>query len=562
MWTLEELAWPFCPRYVPDLKIVQTLELVVKDLFQEKFRQDQSNEKKRKSFERQQDHEKGYDRKTYKAIKEPPKQFIQGLNVDNHLPCELIRVHPDTIDVSLREQSHNLHTGQQVTIMGQKGTVDDITEERIQINMDTAEIDFPDQFHIVVQTFGMTPDHIHQALEAYWGPIWNRDNPMESDGMDPFFQQILQTVTLPQVCEPLFSMGNIQEWELTIKKLGSHAAPGPDGWYNSELKQLPKRALQDLISIFTDESFQGFPETFMRARVVALPKQDNIESASQTRPITILPTLFRLWTAHFSRLTLEKAHKTLPTELTGFVKGRGGSESMYSLAWDIEQAHAKKQNLAGITLDLTKAFNQFPRKKTAILMKRMGVPTNLVDQWFHSLNNIGRFFDHRGYISSRIPCSTGVAEGDAASIVAMLAVSLTWVEFLRDTGVCTKAYADNLSWSSDNFQAHEIGLQRTIQYFSNMSIPIDWNKTWVWCTQTNQAANWQQIAQRQLPAGKQLQFLEASVDLGVVQNYGPIKRLLSTTERLNKAKIRLEKLFKQNLDVPTVAKVIQSSVWP
>ena len=561
VWTLEELAWPFCPRYVPDLKIVQTLELVVKDLFQEKFRQDQSNEKKQKSFDRQQDHEKGYDRKTYKAIKEPPKQFIQGLNVDNHLPCELIRVHPDKIDVSLREQSHNLHTGQQVTIMGHKGTVEDITEERIQINMDTAEIDFPDQFHIVAQTFGMTPDHIHQALEAYWGPIWNRDNPMESDGMDPFFQQILQTVTLPQVCEP-FSMGNIQEWELTIKKLGSHAAPGPDGWYNSELKQLPKRALQDLISIFTDDSFQGFPETFMRARVVALPKQDNIESASQTRPITILPTLFRLWTAHFSRMTLEKAHKTLPTELTGFVKGRGGSESMYSLAWDIEQAHAKKQNLAGITLDLTKAFNQFPREKTAILMKRMGVPINLVDQWFHSLNNIGRFFDHRGYISSRIPCSTGVAEGDAASIVAMLAVSLTWVEFLRDTGVCTKAYADNLSWSSDNFQAHEIGLQRTIQYFSNMSIPIDWNKTWVWCTQTNQAANWQQIAQRQLPVGQQLQFLEASVDLGVVQNYGPIKRLLSTTERLNKAKIRLEKLFKQNLDVPTVAKVIQSSVWP
>lgn len=560
-WILEELEWPLCPRYTPPLSVIQSLEAVVKNVFQQKLHQDQANAKKHSSFQKTLDHEKCYDRQTYKAIKEPPKQFIQGLNVTQSLPCSLHRVHPQFVEVRLLQQEHNLHPGEEICIMGHPGIVQGENDDLTTICFDTSLLDFPDHFDIQVTRFGMTPSHIHKALIGYWKPIWNRDPENTEEEFDPFFRDLLQQTELPQVCDS-FQMNDIEQWERTIKNLGTHSAPGPDGWYNSELKQRPRSAVRELVAIFQHDSFHGFPETFMTARVVALPKQSLIDNASQTRPITILPTLFRLWTANFSRLTLANAHNTLPAELTGFVKGRGGSESMYSLAWDIEQAHATKINLAGITLDLSKAFNQFPRKKTAALMKHMGAPAKFVDQWFHSLNNIGRFFDHRGYISDRIPCTTGVAEGDAASIVAMLAISVTWVELLRDTGIKSKAYADNLSWSSQDFQAHEDSLIRTIRYFENMQVPIDWSKTWVWCTKTSQLAKWKDIGQRQLPEGQQLQPLEASVDLGVVQNYGPIKRLLTTRERLAKAKTRLEKLYRQNLAVPIVAKIIQSAVWP
>ena len=154
---------------------------------------------------------------------------------------------------------------------------------------------------------------------------------------------------------------------------------------------------------------------------------------------------------------------------------------------------------------LAKAFNQFPREKIVSITKYLGIPEHLVHSWIKSLGHMRRHFNHRGWISDGIHSTTGVAEGDSASIIAMRGVALYWVTHLKKYGACVRAYADNLSWCAPDFHIHESCLQETVRIFSEFGIPIDWNKTWVWCTQTSQRAKWQDLAERHLN-GQQLLF--------------------------------------------------------
>ena len=125
----------------------------------------------------------------------------------------------------------------------------------------------------------------------------------------------------------------------------------------------------------------------MKARVVPLPKKYDTDTANHTRPITVLPTLYRLWSAVMAHQLVQSLTAVLPQGMIGFVKGRSGHTGMYQLAWQIEQAHYPGSPLSGLTLDLTKAFNQFPRVPVMILQS-MGIPEPILQNWIFSLNQM------------------------------------------------------------------------------------------------------------------------------------------------------------------------------
>lgn len=60
-----------------------------------------------KTHEMTHDHVYGYDREVYKPIKEPPKQFSQGMWVTKDLRCELFRdVADECVVVTFLENNH------------------------------------------------------------------------------------------------------------------------------------------------------------------------------------------------------------------------------------------------------------------------------------------------------------------------------------------------------------------------------------------------------------------------------------------------------------------------
>ena len=234
---------------------------------------------------------------------------------------------------------------------------------------------------------------------------------------------------------------------------------------------------------------------------------------------------------------------------------------MYDLCWKIEAAHHQKLTLAGLTLDLTKAFNQFPRVPVKMLLIRMGLPDHIALSWLNSLNNLHRHFDHRGWASQGITSTTGVPEGDGMSILCMLAIAQLWAKIVAHPELQLMAYADNLSWSSNSFEVHAQTLGLTIDYFGMLHIPIDWSKTWVWCTNPADNLQWKQISQQLLPEGCELCIQSEAMDLGVSTNYSSHNRLNNFHEKYQQVSKRLEKLFRENYTLPLTAKLIQTAVW-
>ena len=136
-----------------------------------------------------------------------------------------------------------------------------------------------------------------------------------------------------------------------------------------------------------------------------------------------------------------------------------------------------------------------------------------------------------------------------------------WVNYIQHPDLTPMAYADNLSWSSASFEAHEQTLARTIHFFQLLQIPIDWEKTWVWSMSSSDQQQWHRISQQILPEGCALSISHEAMGLGVSMNYSSHNRLNNFQDKFQLVTKRLEKLFRENYSLPLTSKLIQSAVW-
>ena len=398
-WICDTLQWPFVTMMLPQFEILQALEEAVFNYQQNMQKLEQQQRQDNVYLEQQMDHLYNHDRKTYASIREPPMQFIHMLSTQWH------------VELVIHEIELNLTTFQAISgDVPQLGAICEYDQSRAVvittqenafqvrwISSNVPTFSLGQSIQAKIESRGMQPGDIHQALHQFWQPIWNRDTPEESQSED-YWQdvaEVLDTIHMPQISTDL-DLESIGVWQKAIQNTNSSSAPGADGWYYEELKALPPNAPKELIGVFSHHSFQGFPTELMKARVVPLPKKEETESAAHTRPITVLPTLYRLWSAVVSQQIMEKAASVLPPGMIGFVKGRSGHTGMYQLAWQLEQAHFLGHPLSGLTLDLTKAFNQFPRIPVLMILQSMGIPIHILQKWIFSLNQMEKFFDHRG----------------------------------------------------------------------------------------------------------------------------------------------------------------------
>ena len=84
-------------------------------------------------------------------------------------------------------------------------------------------------------------------------------------------------------------LGRTLNWEFTIARTNAKSAPGTCGWRYSELKLLPRPAIQHLAKLFQQViETAGFTANFMTARTVLLAKVEQPQHIGHGRPITCL----------------------------------------------------------------------------------------------------------------------------------------------------------------------------------------------------------------------------------------------------------------------------------
>ena len=321
-----------------------------------------------------------------------------------------------------------LRTQCQVYTSSGKAVVEDVLVETEGERADLVKLNFleqgpPPQCKLSQTTQAVTGPELEREFSEFWVRLWWRDSRLASRSIEEWGAFLQEVPDAPEHVAPIaIPLTDVNLWEQAQARIRPHRATGYDGFSPSELKDIRGSQLQDLVALFDVAVRKGYPAHLARARVHTLAKVDVPESFSDGRPITIFGATYRLWASIVARAVLQSWSAWLPDAVAGSVPGRSSRDIAYRIQCAVEEALAGRSPLGGFSIDITKAFNQLPQPPVMLLLKRLGVPPDIVDFWHNFLQVSERSPVLGGGIGTPIGSTTGAPEGDPMAVVAMASV--------------------------------------------------------------------------------------------------------------------------------------------
>ena len=219
-------------------------------------------------------------------------------------------------------------------------------------------------------------------------------------------------------------------------------------------------------------------------------KRHDATSPSQTRPLIVLPTLYRVWAITRARQILAWMSSWAPQEIKGFIRGRSASDCWRFVACQVERALITGDTgaLTGGVLDIIKCFDHLPRHPIFAAALMLGLPKQILEPWARYLSSLERRFLVFGHPSPGLRSTTGFPQGDPLSVVAMLIISLLWLISLKAVvpAIMPLVFADNWEWLTDSVQntVRAMNHSRTFCAMLDLSMATSRTelKTWTWST--------------------------------------------------------------------------------
>ena len=220
-----------------------------------------------------------------------------------------------------------------------------------------------------------------------------------------------------------------------VDKRKQTASPGVDGWRTAELQALPAIAFAPWARLWNkieDGSFR-LPTIFQCARLVMLPKPDAKSLMPiDKRLITLMCVPYIMWSkARFDHLQ-EWQQKVFPPTLCGGIQGRQAADIAHIIAARCEHAIAFQKPICGIKLDRSKCFDRIIPRIVADFAKILGMDPKFLKVWLQVYEDFRRFLCMGHAISkSSLSNLNGVAQGDAASVVAINILMTGWTAIVE-----------------------------------------------------------------------------------------------------------------------------------
>jgi hypothetical protein len=284
----------------------------------------------------------------------------------------------------------------------------------------------------------------------------------------------------------------------------------------------------------------------------------------QSRPICILSQIYRLFAGVFCTQVLRFWAQKFPPAITGMLPSRGSHDAAYAVQIMVELAGLRGHSLSGLTLDIKKCFNCIRHAAGHRLLLALGLPETRVNQFMLSIKKMHRFWEINGQSIGPIHATCGFPEGDAHSVLIMLAVALLWASNTQAaTGptFVASAYADNWAWITRNFEDNGPAASATAKVTNECGLSIDWDKTWRWATDTITAENALISIQAAIPP-KEVERCHNAKDLGLQLHYSGTRNLGSRKERFEKGMLRMSRLNHLPHTLTVKEHVLRNSIYP
>ena len=155
-----------------------------------------------------------------------------------------------------------------------------------------------------------------------------------------------------------------------------------------------------------------------------------------------------------------------------------------------------------------------------------------------------RILQIRGKCGTRLPSTTGVPEGDALSVCAMLAIAACVFHRMSFCNVTPFTYADNWTFMSSSQKAFVRAFTHMLNFTIALRMKVDLKKSWGWGTHQEMRVFWQNIDALFPAQDIHIPVKIASKDLGCMVQY--TKKSLRLLYRTYQSRGPPAQSFKQN----------------
>ena len=202
------------------------------------------------------------------------------------------------------------------------------------------------------------PNRISNTFNDYFANIGSDlASNICADGNNEMYKQYLLTQSK---CTCKFEKIHEDDILKIINKMDNKSSSGYDMFYNKIIKAIKNEISKPLTLIINQMLESGiFPDSLKIAKIIPLYKKGNINSITNYRPISLLPTLSKVFErVIFNQLYLYLDHNNLLSEEQyGFRANHSAELAAIKLADYIVQEIDKKLTPVNIYIDLSKAFD-------------------------------------------------------------------------------------------------------------------------------------------------------------------------------------------------------------
>ena len=258
-----------------------------------------------------------------------------------------------------------------------------------------------------------------QAVELFWKDILENEKSynIEANWID------VEETLYKEMKSPEWKKLEINEMTTVIKFSHNWKTPGADKVHNFWLKYLTSMHKQ-LLEAFNEilKEPHNMPRWMTEGTAYLLPKSTETRNPKNYRPITCLPTTYKILTAILSNRIYNhlQENQILPEEQKGCRKGsRGCKDSLLISQMIVKHAKKIKNNLNITWIDYRKAFDSIPHAwiiRVMEIYKVCDVIVRFIQQSMLQWNMIMMLMHEKGCLKTgKISVRRGIFQGDSLS---------------------------------------------------------------------------------------------------------------------------------------------------